>query len=203
MFHFCGKYKCLSAYNGKEGLDVLQKHQVNLLIVDQMMPVMNGMDFVRTIKHNALTENVPVIMLTAKDDFDTEMQSIKAGVDVFIPKPFDFNKLLLQVARLIKRTQTIQRSNHIGKMIGTIAADERNAESADEVFMKELLKSIEDNMDKERYNVSMVSEMMNYYRYLNYCYLVKVLFFLFCKILFFSVKLFFSLFKLSISSFNF
>lgn len=70
------------------------------------------------------------------------------------------NKLLLQVARLIKRTQTIQRSNHIGKMIGTIAADERNAESADEVFMKELLKSIEDNMDKERYNVSMVSEMM-------------------------------------------
>lgn len=157
---FCGKYKCLSAFNGKEGLDVLQKHQVDLLIVDQMMPVMNGMDFVRTIKHNALTENVPVIMLTAKDDFDTEMQSIKAGVDVFIPKPFDFNKLLLQVARLIKRTQSIQRSNHIEKMIGTVGSDERNAESADEVFMKELLKSIEGNMNKERYNVSMVSEMM-------------------------------------------
>ncbi len=156
----CNKYKCLKAYDGKEGLAVLESHPADLVIVDEMMPVMNGMDFVRTIKHNAKTENIPVIMLTAKDDFNTEMQSIKVGVDVFISKPFDFNKLLLQVARLIKRTQTIRQSNHIDKMIETAVTESVDMESSDELFMKELLKCIDENMDKEGYNVSMISDMM-------------------------------------------
>ncbi len=154
------KYKCLRAYNGKEGLSVLQKHHADLVIVDEMMPVMNGMDFVRSIKHNALTENIPIIMLTAKDDFDTEMQSIKVGIDVFISKPFDFNKLLLHVARLIKRTQNMKKSHHIDKMIDFVTTEDKNAESSDELFMKQLLKSIDENMDKEGYNVSMVCDMM-------------------------------------------
>lgn len=81
----------MKAFNGKEGLDILKTQNVNLIVVDQMMPIMNGLEFVRNLKHTAQMENLPVIMLTAKDDFETELQSIKAGVDVFISKPFDFN----------------------------------------------------------------------------------------------------------------
>jgi len=126
-----------------------------------MMPVMSGLDFVRTVKHNALTENIPIIMLTAKDDFDTEMQSIKVGVDVFLSKPFDFNKLLLQVARLIKHSQNIKKNAHIEKiMSSSTGVDEENVESPDELFMRELLKCIENNMDKEGFNVSMIAELL-------------------------------------------
>jgi len=155
------KYKCLKAFDGKEALVVLQKQQPDLLIVDEMMPVMNGLDLVKAIRHDAKTENLPVVMLTAKDDFDTEMKSIKVGVDVFISKPFDFNKLLLQVARLIKRTQSIKKSTHIEQMLEAPSIEGNGeAKTSDELFMKELLRSIEENMDKEGYNVSMISEIL-------------------------------------------
>lgn len=158
---FSDKYHCFAAFNGKEGLEVLQKHQVDLIIVDQMMPVMNGLDFVRNLRHQIQTENVPVVMLTAKDDFDTELQSIKAGVDVFIPKPFDFNKMMLQVARLIKRTKSIRKAHHLENMLEQgDAGDLCSNESPDEIFMKNLLDKIDSNMDKEGFNVSLLSEEM-------------------------------------------
>ena len=156
------KYHCLKAFNGKEGLDVLKNQSVNLIVVDQMMPIMNGLEFVRNLKHTAQTVNVPVIMLTAKDDFDTELQSIKAGVDVFIPKPFDFNKLMLQIARLIKRAQSVEKAQHIETILEAKSQHQKpSGESADEMFVKELLKIIEANMHKEGFNVSMLSELMS------------------------------------------
>lgn len=156
------KYQCLKAFNGKEGLDVLKSQAVNLIVVDQMMPILNGLEFVRNLRHTAQTANIPVIMLTAKDDFDTELQSIKAGVDVFISKPFDFNKLMLQVARLIKRDQNVEKAQHIETILETKSTSEKlSVESSDELFVKEMLKLIENNMHKEGFNVSVLSELMN------------------------------------------
>ena len=160
---FEGKYHCLKAFNGKEGLDILKYQSVNLVVVDQMMPVMNGLEFVRSLKHTMQTENIPVIMLTAKDDFDTELQSIKAGVDVFIPKPFDFNKLMLQVARLLKRTESVRKAQHIETMLdkNDAAKEGTPADTSDELFIKDLLQTIDTNMHKEGFNVSMLSDLMN------------------------------------------
>lgn len=160
---FEGKYHCLKAFNGKEGLDILKGQSVNLVVVDQMMPVMNGLEFVRNLKHTMQTENIPVIMLTAKDDFDTELQSIKAGVDVFIPKPFDFNKLMLQVARLLKRTESVRKAQHIETMLdkNDAAKEGTPADTSDELFIKNLLQTIDTNMHKEGFNVSMLSDLMN------------------------------------------
>lgn len=156
------KYLCLKAFNGKEGLDVLKSQTVNLIVVDQMMPIMNGLEFVRNLKNSAQTANVPVIMLTAKDDFDTELQSIKAGVDVFISKPFEFNKLMLQIARLIKRSQNVEKTHRIETMLEAKETHQKSSgESSDELFVNELLKIIETNMHKEGFNVSMLSELMN------------------------------------------
>ena len=124
---------------------------------------MNGLEFVRSLKHTMQTENIPVIMLTAKDDFETELQSIKAGVDVFIPKPFDFNKLMLQVARLLKRTESVRKAQHIETMLdkNDAAKEETPADTSDELFIKELLQTIDTNMHKEGFNVSMLSDLMN------------------------------------------
>lgn len=162
MPNFEEKYLCLKAFNGKEGLDILKTQNVNLIVVDQMMPIMNGLEFVRNLKHTAQMENLPVIMLTAKDDFETELQSIKAGVDVFISKPFDFNKLVLQVARLLKQAQNVRKAQHIETMLKEQRStkEETSIESSDELFIKELLQIIETNMQKEGFNVSMLSDMM-------------------------------------------
>lgn len=155
------KYNCLTAFNGKEGLDMMQEHLVDLVIVDEMMPVMNGLEFVRNVKHHIQKTNVPIIMLTAKDDFSTELQSIKAGVDVFISKPFDFNKLMLQVARLIKHAEDIQKAHHIETMLKEDALQVVGPSvTSDELFMKSLLKTIDDNLAKEGFNVSVLADVM-------------------------------------------
>ena len=124
---------------------------------------MNGLEFVRSLRHTMQTENIPVIMLTAKDDFETELQSIKAGVDVFIPKPFDFNKLMLQVARLLKRTESVRKAQHIETMLdkNDAAKEGTPADTSDELFIKDLLQTIDTNMHKEGFNVSMLSDLMN------------------------------------------
>ena len=155
------KYNCLTAFNGKEGLEVMEEHLVDLVIVDEMMPVMNGLEFVRNVKHHIQKTNVPIIMLTAKDDFSTELKSIKAGVDVFISKPFDFNKLMLQVARLIKHAKDIQKAHHIETIMKEDAQPiVETSVTSDELFMKSLLKTIDANLAKEGFNVSMLADVM-------------------------------------------
>ena len=73
------------------------------------MPVMNGFQLVRALKHQPATANIPILMLTAKDDQNTEMQSIKLGVDIFLAKPFSLDKILLLVARLIDKKMALEK----------------------------------------------------------------------------------------------
>lgn len=158
-------YRCLKAHNGKEGMALVQNNVVNLVIVDQMMPVMDGFDFVREMKRSTATADIPIIMLTAKDDSDSEMQSIRLGVDLFVPKPFDFRKLQLQVMRLIKRTKSVQTAVGIRQMVehGTAVPEteaDTHAASADELFMKRLLDTIDANMEKEGFNISQLADAL-------------------------------------------
>ena len=95
-------YECHKAYNGREGLDIIEQYTPDLIIVDQMMPEMDGFTFSRAVRKNYKTATTPVIMLTAKDDMSTELESIKVGVDIFMPKPFDIKKLQLQRKSMLK-----------------------------------------------------------------------------------------------------
>ncbi len=158
-------YTCLKAYNGREGLEQVRQHTVHLVIVDQMMPVMGGFEFVREMKRNAATAETPIIMLTAKDDADTEMQSIRLGVDVFVPKPFDFRKMQLHVMRLVKHTRDVRRAVEMRHMVehpDVAAATEAQQcdASPDEQFMHRVLEVIEGNMEREGFNVTSLAETL-------------------------------------------
>ncbi len=158
-------YTCLKAYNGHEGLELVQRHAVHLVIVDQMMPVMGGFEFVREMKRSAATAETPIIMLTAKDDADTEMQSIRLGVDVFVAKPFDFRKMQLHVMRLLKHTRDVRRAVEMRHMVEhpetTVTAEvPEGSTSPDEQFMHRVLEVIEGNMEREGFNVTLLAEAL-------------------------------------------
>jgi two-component system chemotaxis response regulator CheY len=76
------------AGNGSEAVDQLTKHTVDCVITDWNMPVMNGLEFVKTLRANANTRSVPVLMVTTNAAKADILEALKAGVNDYVVKPF-------------------------------------------------------------------------------------------------------------------
>ena len=98
-------FEILRAYNGKQALEILDQHwqEVYLIIVDYMMPEMDGLELVKQVRKNPLYNKIKIIMLTVVDVFDTIKQAAMLKVDDYIIKPFDPQEILDAVARLAAR----------------------------------------------------------------------------------------------------
>lgn len=156
------QYNCIAAFDGKDGLEKIEKYYPSLIIADQMMPVMNGFQLVRALKHQQTTANIPILMLTAKDDQNTELQSIKLGVDIFLTKPFNLDKILLQVSRLIDKKMALEKDAKIAAIASPQFGKTTPPENYDEKFMEEVTSIIEKNMEDESFNVASLADKVGY-----------------------------------------
>ena len=93
-------YRVVTAYNGKEALPIAQKEKPDLIILDIMMPEMNGYDFMRTHRTEADT---PIIMLTAKVEDDDKVIGLELGADDYVTKPFKPRELMARVRNVLRR----------------------------------------------------------------------------------------------------
>lgn len=94
-------YSVDSCLNGKEALDFLSVSEYDAIILDIMMPVMDGYDFLEHIRNENNT--TPVLILTAKDSIDDKVKGLDTGGDDYLVKPFDFDELLARVRAVIRR----------------------------------------------------------------------------------------------------
>lgn len=109
-------YTVLTAANGQEVLDLLDREYVDIIISDIMMPVMDGYELVRTLRETGLT--IPVLMITAKESFDDMKQGFLSGTDDYMVKPVNVNEMVLRVAALLRRAQMINdRRQTIGSTV--------------------------------------------------------------------------------------
>lgn len=157
---FSKEYTCLKAYNGKEGLQVMEEEQPDIVIVDQMMPVMDGLEFSRAVRHRQQTADVPIIMLTAKDDMQTELESIKIGVDAFMAKPFDVKKLNLRIAQLLYKRDSLEKSIRIEAITHPEFTVDDNLRTQDEQLLERITRCVEENMENEELNVSALAQQV-------------------------------------------
>lgn len=151
-------YNCLKAFDGEEGRKVTEHGKPDLVIVDQMMPNVDGMEFVRHLRHNSPTASIPIIMLTAKDDYAIEVESIRSGVDVFMSKPFDIKKLLLHIVRLLNKRETIERCQRVKEIANPDFTNREVSPNTDEALLERIALSIEKNMAKEGFNVEALAD---------------------------------------------
>ena len=151
-------YSCLKAYDGESALEILQKETVDLVIVDYMMPGMSGLDFVKKLRKEVKFSDLPVIMLTAKDDEQTELESIRAGIDAFFPKPFSLHKLQLRIAQIFTRGENRSRREGIEEIVSRRPEVDKT-KSPDELLLEKLTSIIEENMESEQFGVAMLSEL--------------------------------------------
>lgn len=95
-------YQVLEAENGKEALDVIQSHFVDLIILDIMMPKMDGYS---TLKEIRKSKSVPVIMLSARTEEYDKLLGFEFGVDDYVTKPFSPKELVARVKAVLKRNK--------------------------------------------------------------------------------------------------
>ncbi|MBQ3000505.1 MAG: response regulator transcription factor [Oscillospiraceae bacterium] len=101
-------YSVHTAYDGRQGLDAFRALQPDLILLDVMMPVMNGWDTCRAIRAES---QVPIIMLTAKSETDDKVMGLKTGADDYITKPFEMKEVLARIEAILRRTNTVRTVN--------------------------------------------------------------------------------------------
>lgn len=97
-------YKLFCAYNGKEALDIIEKEDIHLVLMDIMMPVMDGIETVAKLREYS---NVPVILLTAKSEDTDKVLGLNIGADDYITKPFNPVEVQARVRSQLRRYMTL------------------------------------------------------------------------------------------------
>ena len=110
-------YKALKAYDGIEALDVLSENEVHLMILDIMMPKLDG---IKTLMKLRESRNIPVILLSAKSEDMDKIFGLSAGADDYVTKPFNPSELMARVKSQLRRYTTL---GSIGKQNGEIIID--------------------------------------------------------------------------------
>ncbi|WP_274363465.1 response regulator transcription factor [Paenibacillus thermotolerans] len=95
-------YRVVTARNGQEGLQAAAEHDPDLIILDIMMPVLDGWEVCRRLREGGL--KMPVLMLTAKDEVGDRVRGLDAGADDYLVKPFALEELLARVRALLRRS---------------------------------------------------------------------------------------------------
>lgn len=96
-------YEVIKADNGADGIDQALKHKPDLILLDIMMPKMDGHEVCMRIKNDELLKNTPVIFLTARGDEKTEIRSLDEGADDYLTKPISISKLMSRIKAVIRR----------------------------------------------------------------------------------------------------
>ncbi|MEQ9264120.1 MAG: response regulator transcription factor [Balneolaceae bacterium] len=96
-------FKVLKAENGEEGISVAKEHKPDLILLDIMMPKMDGLEAVEVMRKDDALKRTPIIFLTARGDEKTEVEGLNKGGDDFITKPISTTKLVSRIKAVLRR----------------------------------------------------------------------------------------------------
>ncbi len=103
-------YKVITALDGNKGYALAKQELPDLIILDVMMPEVDGYTVAKRIRENEETKDIPIIMLTALNMLQNKVQGFNIGVDDYLCKPFEMEELLVRIKALLKRTNNIPKS---------------------------------------------------------------------------------------------
>ncbi|MDF2472517.1 MAG: phoP [Lachnospiraceae bacterium] len=98
-------YQVLKAETGEEALDILSKNRVDLILLDWMLPGMDGIEVLRRIRADQNKRKLPVILLTAKSDEISKVVGLEVGSDDYLVKPFGIYELLARIKAVLRRSE--------------------------------------------------------------------------------------------------
>lgn len=103
-------YEVVKADNGRNGLEIAEKGGIDLILLDIMLPKINGLEVLRRLRKNS---DIPVIMLTARDAVMDKVSGLDAGADDYITKPFAIEELLARIRTALKKRTIIEKKQNL------------------------------------------------------------------------------------------
>ena len=136
-------YQVVAARHGKEALEMLGKHAIDLIVSDMMMPHLDGIGLCQKVKSHDEYSHLPIILLTAKTSSESRTESYDVGADAFLTKPFDTTVLIARIGNLIKSRQQLQEAFRLYNAQGQndITA------SKEKPLLHKMIKIVEDNIE--------------------------------------------------------
>lgn len=98
-------YSAVTASDGREALEIAGREYIDLVITDVMMPVMDGVELTRRLREEKST--LPILMITARGDYNAKQDAFFSGVDDYMVKPVDVNEMVLRVGALLRRAKSV------------------------------------------------------------------------------------------------
>mgnify|MGYP000963970495 FL=1 len=95
-------YKVITAEDALEGINTLNSRKIDLIILDIIMPDIDGYEALKIIKSSDHLKDIPVLMLTAKNEIDDMMKGFELGADEYLAKPFELSELLARIRNLLR-----------------------------------------------------------------------------------------------------
>lgn len=142
------KYRLLSAYNGIEALEVMERELPDIIISDVMMPEMDGVELCKRVKQNLRTCHIPFIMLTAKSSVQHRIEGLESGANSYIPKPFYPDHLLVRIQKLLEEKELIyQHFTSDSSLQETVMKPGITSDEKD--FTRSLIDLIRGNLENE------------------------------------------------------
>ena len=122
-------YDAIGCLYAEEAYDEMYKNSFDLIVSDIMMPGIDGFEFVKTVR--SLNNDIPILFMSARDDFASKQRGFRIGVDDYMVKPIDLDELFLRIGALLRRAKIASsRRIEIGDFV--MDADARSAELQDE-----------------------------------------------------------------------
>ena len=122
-FYFKNDFRVFKAYNGVEGVEVIKNNEIDLVIVDIMMPLMDGYTFVKTVRQY---KNMPIIIISAKNEDCEKIKGLDLGCDDYVTKPFNPLEILARGNAQLRRYYALNNKNlDTGKANDIVVGDIR------------------------------------------------------------------------------
>ncbi|MEN0051513.1 MAG: ATP-binding protein, partial [Bacteroidota bacterium] len=151
-------YELHYAYDGLEGVRESIAIIPDLIISDVMMPRKNGYEVCEQLKKDERTSHIPIILLTAKADFDSKIEGLELGAEVYLSKPFQKQELLVQINRLLEQRKALQ--THYSQL-AMLPTDRYQIKKGEESFLYRVQSTLEANLGEENFDIKALCEALH------------------------------------------
>ncbi len=155
------QYEVLEAADGQEGLTIAQAQMPDLIVSDMMMPELDGIGLIQALRSDPRSDHIPVLILTARAEDESRMQSFRQGADGYLAKPFQREELRIRLARLLESRRQwqarFQTEAHAAERSQTAPGQEADPRSR---FLAELEQVVSERLGDEGFDTKQLARAM-------------------------------------------
>ena len=159
-------YDTAEAYDGEEALKGVEEYNPDLIVLDVMMPKVDGYEVCRRLKADENKKYIPVLMLTAKGEIESKVKGLEIGADDYLAKPFDYKELSARVKSLLtikaSREKLVEEEKSVAldKMMDEVAHEIRNPLVSIGGFAKRVYDRLPENDPNKKYLEMIMDEVL-------------------------------------------